>query len=100
MTEHTRILVPEERSLLERAAPRFAFAAPPVPTLPEAIRPAPIRPVSVVPVSAAPVRAAAPAPFAPVPFDPAPSQPFAGARATRSIASIYAHRASSSPATR
>ncbi|MDP3677021.1 MAG: AAA family ATPase [Novosphingobium sp.] len=36
MTEHTRIAVPEERSLLERAAPRFEFAAPPVPRLPEA----------------------------------------------------------------
>ena len=36
MTEHTRIAVSEERSLLERAAPRFALAAPPVPKLPEA----------------------------------------------------------------
>ena len=36
MTKHTRIIVPEDRSLLERAAPRFGMGAPPVPRLPEA----------------------------------------------------------------
>ena len=37
MTQHTRIIVPEERSLLERAAPRFGFSAPSIPRLPEAL---------------------------------------------------------------
>ena len=77
MMEHTRIQVPEERSLLERAAPRFAFAAPPVPKLPEAAR------VSAsVPVVAAPLaqtRQAVVAPFAPTPIFDAPS-PFSGQR--------------------
>ena len=73
MTEHTRIAVPEERSLLERAAPRFAFAAPPVPKLPEAV---------LVPAVAAPLvqpRQAVVAPFSPTPIFDAPL-PFSGQR--------------------
>lgn len=74
MTEHTRIAVPQERSLLERAAPRFAFAAPPVPQLPEA--------AFVPPPMAAPVvqpRPGAVAPPAPARFVAAPL-PFSGER--------------------
>ena len=52
MTEHTRIPLPEDRSLLERAAPRFEFAAPPVPRLPAAPFAAPA-PVAVAPREAA-----------------------------------------------
>ena len=73
MTEHTRIAVSEERSLLERAAPRFAFAAPPVPKLPEAV---------LVPAVAAPLvqpRQAVVAPFSPTPIFDAPL-PFSGQR--------------------
>ena len=73
MMEHTRIPVPEERSLLERAAPRFAFAAPPVPKLPEAV---------FVPAVAAPLvvpRQAVVAPFSPTSiFDTL--RPFSGQR--------------------
>ena len=65
MTQHTRIPLPDERSLLERAATGFAFAAPPMPRLPEAPFVAP-----------APRPAANPAAAAPV----APPQPFAGER--------------------
>ena len=62
MTEHTRIPLPDERSLLERAAPGFAFSAPPVPQLPEAFSmprtPEPVRQaVAVTPISAPAPRA-------------------------------------------
>ena len=73
MMEHTRIPVPEERSLLERAAPRFAFAAPPVPKLPEAV---------FVPAVAAPLvvpRQAVVAPFSPTPIFDTPRS-FSGQR--------------------
>jgi exopolysaccharide/PEP-CTERM locus tyrosine autokinase len=62
MTEHTRIAVPHERSLLERAAPGFAFAAPPVPKLPAQTVAAPVvepevrlRPAAPAPQRGAPV---------------------------------------------
>lgn len=70
MTEHTRIPVPAERSLLERAAPGFALAAPPVPRLPEA---AVVRPGAIPPPreGAAPATSTAP---------PAIARPFSGER--------------------
>ena len=42
MGEHTRIVAPEGRSLLERAAPHFAYAANPEPSLPGAEQAAPV----------------------------------------------------------
>ena len=79
MTEHTRILVPDERSLLERAAPRFDLAAPPVPNLPEAVF---VPPAPSVPAPVA--RNETPAPVAAVvPREapsPAPALPFSGQR--------------------
>jgi len=58
MTEHTRIAVPDERSLLERASPRFSFSVPPVPELPGAA------PAVVQPWLEAPAPTFAPGPFA------------------------------------
>ena len=58
MTQHTRIAVSEERSLLERAAPRFGFAAPPVPKLPEAAPGVQLRPAVVAPFAPTPLVAA------------------------------------------
>jgi len=57
MTEHTRITVPGEPSLLERAAVNLRFAAPPLPALAAAPAPAPF------PLAEAPVREAPPRPF-------------------------------------
>ena len=74
MMEHTRIQVPEERSLLERAAPRFAFAAPPVPKLPEAVFASP------VPVAVARREARAPEPLVAQARRVAPALPFSGQR--------------------
>lgn len=68
MTEHIRIPVPEERSLLERAAPRFELAAPPVPRLPEA---AAAQPGTI---------AAGPADRAASTAQPAIARPFSGER--------------------
>ena len=72
MTEHTRIPLPDERSLLERAAPRFAFTAPPVPRLPAApfVASAPVAVASrktAAPV-APPAPRVAPPVAAPLPF--------------------------------
>lgn len=74
MMEHTRIQVPEERSLLERAAPRFAFAAPPVPKLPEAVFASP------VPVAVARRETRAPEPLVAQARRVAPALPFSGQR--------------------
>ena len=74
MTEHSRIAVPQERSLLERAAPRFGFAAPPVPKLPEAAFMPPPMAASVV--QPRPVAVASQAPARPV----AAPLPFSGER--------------------
>ena len=74
MMEHTRIQVPEKRSLLERAAPRFAFAAPPVPKLPEAVFASP------VPVAVARREARAPEPLVAQARRVAPALPFSGQR--------------------
>ena len=63
MTQHTRIAVPEERSLLERAAPRFGFATPPVPLLPEV---AFVPPPMAAPATVAPVVQPRPTMFASV----------------------------------
>ena len=63
MTEHTRIPLPGERSLLERAAPRFEFAAPPVPRLPAAPIAPPPRVAAATPLVAAPIAPPAPQPF-------------------------------------
>ena len=63
MTEHTRIPLPQERSLLERAAPRFEFAAPPVPRLPAAPIAPPPRVAAATPLVAAPIAPPAPLPF-------------------------------------
>ena len=81
MTRHTRIAVPEERSLLERAAPRFGFAAPPVPKLPEATLVAP--PVAAPVTQPRPALAVSPLRTEPAPFAPPLSFPplaFAGER--------------------
>ena len=85
MTQHTRIAVPEERSLLERAAPRFAFSAPPVPQLPAALlvppvpKLAPTQPAHVA--VAAPGTRLTPAPAAsPAQGLVAPALPFSGER--------------------
>ena len=78
MTEHTRIAVPEEPSLLERAAPRFGFSAPPVPKLPEATFVSPPVAAPIVPPIAQ-LRPAVVAPFAPTPLV-APQPSFAGDR--------------------
>ena len=72
MTQHTRIPLPDERSLLERAAPRFAFTAPPVPRLPAApfVASAPVAVASrktAAPV-APPAPRVAPPVAAPLPF--------------------------------
>ena len=82
MTQHTRIIVPEERSLIERAAPRFAQGAPPVPQFSETM---------IVPGLAKPVPAPVPviaheAPAATIPGAVAtaprnsPARPFSGER--------------------
>lgn len=78
MMEHTRIQVPEERSLLERAAPGLTFAAPPVPKLPEAIEPVAV-PAPVRPAPMAEQRPAVAAPVAPKPLIAAPHA-FSGER--------------------
>ena len=83
MTQHTRIIVPDARSLLERAAPRCGFTAPPMPRLPEALFVQPVRAiVPPAPVAVGvddPARTPDPAAVAGLKRIP-PAPPFTGER--------------------
>ena len=83
MTQHTRIIVPDDRSLLERAAPRCGFTAPPRPRLPEALFVQPVRAiVPPAPVAVGvddPARTPDPAAVAGLKRIP-PAPPFTGER--------------------